>query len=116
MRLLIVEDRAADAELMAAQLAADGLELDWVRIETRAELLDALEESVDLVISDFELPTLDAMDVIGIVAEKAIGRPPVIVVSGTVTELTASAWLAAPMAKGTPFAVTELPRRLAAYA
>ena len=57
LRLLILEDRPADAELCERELERAGLRFTTTRVDTRAGFEAALDRFVpDLIISDFSLP------------------------------------------------------------
>src|SRR5439155_15318972 len=61
LRVLFVEDSAADAELMVRALRAGGFDPVPERVETVPELLAALERGPwDVVLSDYYLPALEA--------------------------------------------------------
>jgi PAS domain S-box-containing protein len=85
LRILHLEDDPVDAELVAATLAAAGVQSVIVRVKTRAEFLDALNQDFDLVLSDHSLPGFD-----GVAAQVLAGerRPdlPFVFVSGTMGE------------------------------
>src|SRR5688572_23488513 len=88
-RLLLVEDSANDAELIA--LALSGLELR-ITIE-RVTTEDAFLASVagnppELILSDFSLPSFDALRVLEIVGDQQLSSP-VIIVTGTLTDESA---------------------------
>jgi signal transduction histidine kinase len=86
IRLLIVEDREDDALLVLRELARDSYEVTHVRVDTVPALEEALRShDWDIVLSDFSLPTMTAMDVLRVLG--ASGRDlPCIVVSGTIGE------------------------------
>ena len=56
LRVLIVEDRPSDAELMVLRLEEEGFAPDWVRVEDEAAYLAQLEARPDLILSDWSLP------------------------------------------------------------
>jgi PAS domain S-box-containing protein len=86
LRILHLEDSAADAELVRDLLEADSLACDVVRVQTRAEFASALEDRrLDLILADHGLPSFDGISALKI----ALGaRPdlPFIFVSGTLGE------------------------------
>jgi signal transduction histidine kinase/CheY-like chemotaxis protein len=86
LRILLLEDNAADAQLAQDVLEADGLPCDVVRVQTRAEFVSALEDRrLDLILADYSLPSFDGISALKI----TIGaRPdlPLIFVSGTLGE------------------------------
>src|SRR5712692_11170691 len=90
LRVLILEDRADDAELIARHLEADGLIAVWERVDSEGEFIAKLKAGWDLIIADYSLPQFSAPRAIGIV--KALDLDiPFIVVSGTINESDAVA-------------------------
>lgn len=86
LRLLIVEDQYADAELSARQLAAAGYRCAWRRVQTEADLRAQLEKFIpDLILSDFTLPQYDGLAALELAAQEAPGVP-FIFVSGSIGE------------------------------
>jgi signal transduction histidine kinase/CheY-like chemotaxis protein len=86
LRILLLEDNAADAELVQDFLEADGLLCDFVRVQTRAEFVRALEDRrLDLILADYSLPSFDGISALKIQVD---ARPdlPFIFVSGTLGE------------------------------
>src|SRR5216117_2790685 len=91
LRVLFVEDSAADAELMVRALRAGGFEPVPERVETAPELLAALERGPwDVVLSDYYLPALEAPAALALVRDR-LPDIPFLVVSGSVGEDTAVA-------------------------
>ncbi|MBI4536028.1 MAG: response regulator [Ignavibacteriae bacterium] len=89
LRYLHLEDNARDAEIVAAMFAAEGIECDPIRVDSREEFDIALDEhEFDLILSDYTLPSFDGVAALKIAREK---RPevPFIFVSGTIGEDTA---------------------------
>ena len=86
LRILLLEDSAADAQLAQDVIEADGLPCDAVRVQTRAEFVSALDDRrLDLILADYSLPSFDGISALKI----ALGtRPdlPFIFVSGTLGE------------------------------
>jgi len=91
LRALIVEDRAADADLILRELKRGGFVTTHERVETADALRAALDKhSWDIVLSDYYLPTFDAPGALTVL--QASGHDmPFIVVSGSVGEDTAVA-------------------------
>ncbi len=85
LRVLILEDRPQDAELLIRELRRAGYDPDWRREDSEAGFLAALEQSPELILSDYSLPHYD-----GLKAMKAVRDCdrdiPFILVSGTVGE------------------------------
>ena len=83
IQVLIVEDRPADAELMVAHLTRAGFQVEWQRVELEQEVRHRITANLDIVLTDYTLPTILAPAVIRIVKEMRQDVP-VIVVSGSV--------------------------------
>src|SRR5262245_7831726 len=85
LRLLIVEDSAADAELMLYELRRSGFEPSAQRVETEADYVAALEKPVDAVLADYNLPQFSAVRALKLLQDRRL-EIPFIVVSGTIGE------------------------------
>ena len=91
LRALIVEDRAADAEMMLRELRRGGFDTTFERVETAEAFRAALaRQPWDIVLSDYYLPTFDAPGALTVLRESGVDLP-FIVVSGSVGEDTAVA-------------------------
>ncbi|NUQ70934.1 MAG: SpoIIE family protein phosphatase [Chthonomonadales bacterium] len=89
IRLLILEDRPADAVLMASALEAAGYTVDWVRVEQPDQFSAQLARNPDIILADYSLPSMTALDAIASV--KASGADiPVIVVTGALGDEAAA--------------------------
>lgn len=91
IRVLIVEDVAADAERVAQELSQAGLAFVSHSVGSKAAFAAALEDfAPDIVLTADRLPDFDGVTALRMVREK---RPdlPVIVVTGTLTDTTAMA-------------------------
>ena len=89
LKMLMVEDMPADAEMTLRELARSGMEFVVRRVETEAELRrECVEFEPDIVVSDFALPKFDGLSALRVVREL---RPdlPFIFLSGTIGEETA---------------------------
>jgi len=87
LRLLIVEDRPDDAELLLDELKRAGYEPTWTRVETPEQFVAGLAEEPDIVVCDYSLPTMTALDALRILGELKLDVP-LIVVSGVMDEET----------------------------
>src|SRR5437773_665179 len=86
LKLLHLEDDPNDAELVRSSLDTDGLACEVHLVSTRETFLEALEkERIDLIVSDFALPTFDGLSALKIKQQKAPDLP-FIIVSGTLGE------------------------------
>ena len=61
LRVLILEDRPADAELIELELRRAGLELEWTRVDSERDFLASLSEDLDVILSDYSMPQFDAL-------------------------------------------------------
>jgi len=83
MRILYLEDEPKDAELVQANLEADGIVCDLTRADTQASFVTALREgAIDLILADYTLPLFDGISALKIAREVA-PEVPFIFVSGT---------------------------------
>jgi signal transduction histidine kinase/CheY-like chemotaxis protein len=88
LRTLIVEDRPDDAELLVAELSRGGYTPQWTRVDTLGDLIARVQDDApDVVITDYSLPGMDALDVLRTIRDLD-AQIPVIVVSGVMDELT----------------------------
>ncbi|MHB8891510.1 MAG: PAS domain S-box protein [Candidatus Limnocylindrales bacterium] len=85
IRIVIVEDRPSDAELMILGLQEEGFAPDWQRVENDLALVIALEGNPDLILSDWSLPHFSGLEALEIVRERD-PHVPFIIVSGSVGE------------------------------
>jgi len=86
LRLLVVEDSADDALLIAREIERAWPELDWRRVETPEELDAAFADgSWDAIVADYALPRHDALVTLRRVRELGYDGP-FVVVSDTVEE------------------------------
>ncbi len=85
VRILIVEDDPADAELMIRELKRGGLTPEWVRVQTEAEYLEQLESEPEVILSDSNLPLFDGLDALDRLKKRGLDIP-FILVSGRVGE------------------------------
>jgi two-component system, cell cycle sensor histidine kinase and response regulator CckA len=95
LRILIVEDLAAHAELMAWELQRSGVPFETRRVQSEADLLRALGSfAPDVVLSDHSLPQFSADQVLRVMQRE---RPliPVIIVTGSLDEETAADYIKA---------------------
>jgi len=86
LRILILEDMIADAELMEDELQQAGLEFVSQRVATKADFLKQLEEFMpDLILSDYSLPGFSGKSALSIVVNQ-YPELPFIFVSGALGE------------------------------
>ncbi|MEI8233194.1 MAG: response regulator [Verrucomicrobiota bacterium] len=85
LNVLIVEDRASDAQLMVHELKKAGFDPQWKLAENEAEYLAQLNPSLDLILSDFHMPVFNAWEALRLLSEQRLDVP-FIVVTGSVGE------------------------------
>jgi PAS domain S-box-containing protein/putative nucleotidyltransferase with HDIG domain len=85
LKLLLLEDRPADAELLLFELQDAGYDADWQRVDSEAEYLTALETKPDVILADFSLPQFTALRALHLLKERQFDIP-FIVVTGTISE------------------------------
>jgi two-component system cell cycle sensor histidine kinase/response regulator CckA len=89
LNILHIEDSKEDSELIRELLINNGLSCQVLRVETRAEVFDALESSsFDLILADFKLPNFSGLRALEI-AHALKPEIPFVFVSGTIGEDTA---------------------------
>jgi PAS domain S-box-containing protein len=85
LRILLIEDRESDAKLTIRRLEKGGLEFTSERVSTEPELVRALEEPLDVILADYNLPGFDVRRALEL-AKQARPDTPVLVVSGSMHE------------------------------
>jgi CheY-like chemotaxis protein len=82
LRILLLEDSAADAEMIKHELEEAGFSFSLTRVETEAMFLRELEAEPDLVLSDHGLPSFSGFSALEIV-RSTLPQLPFIFVSGS---------------------------------
>src|SRR6266511_3334239 len=89
LRLLVVEDYEDDAQLVLHEIKRGGYEIVYQRVETREALRDALANRTwDLILCDYSLPGLNAIDALSELKASGLDLP-FIIISGTIAEESA---------------------------
>ena len=88
LRLLLLEDQPADADLLIAELRRAGVQAEVKVVGTKAAYLENLDPAFDAIISDFDLPQFNAKEALTLLQARQLDIP-FIVVSGTIGEETA---------------------------
>ncbi len=90
MRLLIVDDSPADAELLRFEFEREGYSPVSCRVETESDLRDALHTAEwDMVIADDAMPHLNSMQALNVL-KKSRRDIPFIIYSGTMNHRSAA--------------------------
>jgi two-component system cell cycle sensor histidine kinase/response regulator CckA len=88
LRVLIVEDRVEDAELILRELRRGGFNPEGARVDNEADYLALLDDGLDLVLSDYVMPGFTGLRALELLLQSEI-QIPLIIVSGTIGEDTA---------------------------
>lgn len=89
VRILIVEDLPTDAELVEREVRKALPESEFLRVETRADFLAALETfRPDIILSDYQLPCFNGIEALNLTQGHA-PEVPFILVTGSINEQTA---------------------------
>lgn len=81
LRIVILEDRPADAQLIAKTMEKQGLEFVWERVDTLDGLVRALNVRADVILADYLLQGFTAIDAMEMMKQNGI-EIPVIIVTG----------------------------------
>jgi PAS domain S-box-containing protein len=86
VRILIVEDLAADADLAKREIRKVIKDCEFQCVETRKSFIEALETfQPDLILSDYHLPSFDGLTALGLALERA-PLAPLIIWTGSLSE------------------------------
>src|SRR5206468_8021857 len=79
LSVLVLEDRASDAELMVRELQRSGYDPTWRRVDTEREYREALDEPPDVILADYSLPQFDAGEALRLLQDRNLDVPFVVV-------------------------------------
>ena len=85
LRILHLEDDENDCALVWRHLRHHGYEVIGHRVDTADDMLAALPQHWDVIISDFSMPGFGAPDAIALLKERGVDLP-FIIVSGTIDD------------------------------
>jgi len=89
IKILLVEDSSADAELITRNLRHAQLPFTLRCVDTAGGLIRELgEEPPDVILTDFGLPNFDALEILKLLRERRL-EIPLIVLTGTLTDKVA---------------------------
>jgi PAS domain S-box-containing protein len=92
LKVLLVEDHPADAELLLLELRRAGYAPDWRRVDTEKDYLAHLDPGLDLILADYRLPQFDGLRALELLNARKLDIP-FILVSGSIGEELAVAAL-----------------------
>ena len=108
IRVLLLEDRRADAELMVAELRRAGFEPEWDLVDTEADFVAALVHAPEIVLADYAMPHWDGLKALRVLRERELDIP-AIIVTGALGEENAAECIRMGAAA---FLLTDPPGRL----
>ena len=85
LNLLLLEDSAADAELMIEALRDSGFDPTFRRVDSKDAYLRELDHPPDFILSDYSMPQFTAQDALRLMKERGLDLP-FIIVSGCIGE------------------------------
>lgn len=86
IKVLLLEDNTADADLIIRYLKKSGLSFTSKVVESRKVFVESLDTfSPDIILSDYSLPAFDAVSAFKIIKERDLNIP-FIILSGTIGE------------------------------
>lgn len=85
LKVLILEDQIADAELVLHELRQSGFVPNWQRVETENDYLNNLSPTLDIILSDYSMPQFSATRALTLLQTSGLDIP-FVVVTGTVSE------------------------------
>jgi signal transduction histidine kinase len=89
LRILVIEDTPADAEIEIAELRRAGFDVAADVVDTREQVRERLSKNAyDIILADYSLPTFRGMDAVDIVRERSLTTP-LILVTGALNSETA---------------------------
>ena len=92
LRMLILEDRPEDAELMLYELRKAGIQLEAVRVDTESDFQVQLAANPDIILADYSLPQYGARQALQYLQERGLDIP-FIIVTGALSDEQAVACL-----------------------
>ncbi|MHB8629935.1 MAG: PAS domain-containing protein [Aggregatilineales bacterium] len=75
LRVLIIEDRPDDAELVIHELERDGHQVLAQIVDNRHDLLSHLTPDIDVILADYNLPQFNALDALALIKEQGLDIP-----------------------------------------
>jgi PAS domain S-box-containing protein/diguanylate cyclase (GGDEF)-like protein len=89
LRVVVLEDDPADADLMVRELRAAGYRVEPRRADTRSSYADALDSGPDVVLADYSVAQFGALDALALLQTRKLDIP-LIVVTGSLSDEAAA--------------------------
>ncbi|MEO5983990.1 MAG: response regulator [Ferruginibacter sp.] len=91
LKILLLEDTKADAELIEMELNNANIEFENVLVDTKSEFIAALNQfTPDIILADHSVASFNSMEALKIVKEKGITSPFLVVTTAIPEKLAAS--------------------------
>ena len=90
LRILILEDRITDVELMLFELRRAGFTPIHRHVDNALDYSENLSQDLDVILADYTLPQFDALEALRVLQERGLSVP-FIVVTGSISEEAAVA-------------------------
>jgi len=89
LRILHIEDDPKDFELIRQKVKSEGIDCEALRVDTRKQVLDAVEQAkYDIILCDYTIPSYDGLSALREIRQRNVDIP-FIFVSGTIGEVRA---------------------------
>jgi len=85
LRVLVLEDRPIDAELVLYEMKRSGYNCISKRVDTQEDYLKAIEDAPDIILADYSLPQFTALQALHLLQERSLDIP-FVVITGTISE------------------------------
>ncbi|MFI5381415.1 MAG: PAS domain S-box protein, partial [Tepidisphaerales bacterium] len=85
LKVLVLEDRVEDLELLLHTLKKADFDPIWRRVETESEFRSAVAQDWDVILADFNLPGFTAPGAMEILRQQGIDTP-FLVITGSISE------------------------------
>src|ERR1700674_4281020 len=91
LRVLVVEDRPADALLVVRVLREAGFAPEWERVETESEYLAHLDPPPDVILADYSLPQFSGLQALRLLRERKLTIPFILITGAAGEEAAVNA-------------------------
>ena len=92
LRVLILEDRKTDLEMILHELRRSGFDPRYDHADNERHYISKLDPGLDVILADYSLPQFDALNALRLLRDRGM-HIPFIVVTGSISEEAAVACL-----------------------